>query len=279
MVRAHRCPPMGRHLPGVTARVAWIHVAPVKALQIHTRERVTLTLRGVEDDRRFCLVDEAGRMLNAKRVAAFVAVRPEIEGDRLTLRMPDGRAVSSEIVLGRPLTVSIYGRHVPAHEVDGPFTGALSEIGRGVVRLVRFDEPGEGPDRKDWNGVTGYTGAASLLSSASLDELARAAGASGPVDPRRFRMLFGVTGVPAHAEDGWIGRPVRLGEAVIVPLGNIGRCAVTSLHPESAASDLDTLAALARYRGAVEATERLPFGVHARVERAGVVSVGDEVVV
>jgi len=33
----------------VSARVAWIHVAPVKCLQIHTRERVMLTLRRVEE--------------------------------------------------------------------------------------------------------------------------------------------------------------------------------------------------------------------------------------
>lgn len=262
---------------GVSARVAWIHVAPVKSLQIHTRERVTLTPRGVEEDRRFCLVDDAGRMLNAKRVAAFVAVRPELHGEHLTLHMPDGQLVTSEIVLGAALVVPLYHRRAPAHEVEGPFTAALSALAACPVRLVRFDEPGEGVDRKDWNGATGWTGAASLLSTASIDELARAAQASGPVDPRRFRMLFGVTGVSAHAEDEWIGRRVRIGEAVIVPLGNIGRCAVTTLHPENAVADLDTLGALARYRGPVEATERLPFGVYARVEQPGVVSVGDEV--
>lgn len=263
----------------MSARVAWIHVAPVKSLQVHTRDRVELTLHGVDEDRRFCVVDDAGRMLNAKRVAALVTVRPELDGERLTLRMPDGQRVSSPIVLGDPLVVSIYHRHVPAHEVEGPFTAALSALAGGPVRLVRFDEPGEGPDRKDWNGAVGWTGAASLLSAASLDELARAAQVPGPVDPRRFRMLFGVEGVPAHTEDEWIGRHVRIGDAVIVPLGNIGRCAVTSLDPESAVADLDTFGALARYRDAVASTERLPFGVYARVERPGRVSVGDEVVV
>src|SRR5262249_44475678 len=112
---------------------------------------------------------------------------------------------------------------------------------------------------------------------ASLDALARAAQVSGPIDPRRFRMLFGVAGVPAHAEDEWIGRPVRIGEATVVPLGNIGRCAVTSLHPENAASDLDTLGALAVYRDKVDSTERLPFGVYGRVDSPGQVAVGDDV--
>jgi uncharacterized protein YcbX len=59
--------------------VAWLYVAPVKSLQIQERPRVMLTPRGVEEDRRFCIVDEAGRMLNAKRVAAFISVRPEFD--------------------------------------------------------------------------------------------------------------------------------------------------------------------------------------------------------
>ena len=58
-------------------RVAWIHVAPIKSLRIQTRDWVMVGPAGVEEDRRFCIVDEEGHRLNAKRVAAFVSVRPE----------------------------------------------------------------------------------------------------------------------------------------------------------------------------------------------------------
>ena len=51
----------------MSARVAWIHVAPIKALAIQALESVELGPRGVEYDRRFCIVDPDGRMLNAKR--------------------------------------------------------------------------------------------------------------------------------------------------------------------------------------------------------------------
>ncbi len=259
----------------VRPTVAWLHVAPIKSLQIQSRERITLTGTGVEEDRRFCIVDDAGRMLSAKRVAAFIATRPEFDDAmrRLTLHLPDGRSVTGEVDLGAPVTVSIYQRHVPAHEVRGPFSRALSEVDGGTARLVRFDVPGEGVDRAAKGGAT------SLLSVASLDALAEAASAGGPVDPRRFRMLIGVAGVPAHAEDGWLGTPVRVGTAVVVPLGHVGRCAVTTLDPERGVSDLDTLGALAKYRGAVSPTESLPFGVWARVETPGTVAVGDEVAV
>jgi len=257
----------------VKGRVAWIHVAPIKSLQIQQRERVELKKHGVDDDRRFCIVDDAGRMLNAKRISSFISVRPELSDDarRLVLHMADGSRVAGPVELGAPVTVSIYHREVAAHEVIGPFTGALSSLDGRTARLVRFDDAGEGVDR------AGKGGAATLLSAASLDSLAEAAQADGPVDPRRFRMLFGVAGGPPPAEGEWRGERVRIGGAVISPLGNVGRCQVTTLDPETGISDLDTLKALGRYRGTMRTTEALPFGVWARVIEPGTVAIGDPV--
>lgn len=257
----------------MTAHVAWLHVAPIKGLAIQERQSIELHASGVEDDRRFCVVDEGGNVLNAKRVPSFVRVRPTLDhaGRRLELEMPDGTCVAGEITLGGPVEVSMYGGHSPAQEVVGPWSEALSAEARRPARLVRLDRPGEGVDRADEGA------GATLLGAESLAAIARAAGAATPVDPRRFRMLIGVSGTRAHAEDDWIGKPVRVGEATIVPMGNVGRCAVTTIDPVTGVSDLDTLKALARYRGDVETSERLPFGVWARVERPGRVSLGDEV--
>src|SRR6266545_7725515 len=92
--------------------VAWLHVAPIKSLQIQERRRVTLTAQGVEDDRRFCIVDEQDRMLNAKRVAAFISVRPEFDDAmaHLTLHLPTGERVRGPVELGEAVSVSIYRR-------------------------------------------------------------------------------------------------------------------------------------------------------------------------
>jgi hypothetical protein len=90
-------------------------------------------------------------------------------------------------------------------------------------------------------------------------------------------MTLGVDGVEAHAEDGWLGRRVAVGEAVVVPRGNVGRCRVTTLDPDTGVSDLDTLDALAEYRRDVETTEPLPFGVWCEVVEPGRIAVGDPV--
>ena len=104
-----------------------------------------------------------------------------------------------------------------------------------------------------------------------------AAGIREPIDPRRFRMLFGVEGVGPHEEDSWIGRRVRIGDAAVVFEGNVGRCIVTSRHPETGVRNLPTLDVLAEYRDPVETTERLPFGVWGTVSEPGRVRLGDKV--
>ena len=256
--------------------VAWIHVAPVKGLRIEERDRIELGPHGVDDDRRFCIVDvESGRMLNGKRLAGLtmIVARFDPASDRLELRMPDGTVVGGRVALNGPTTVTIYGHEPAGRVVDGPWAALLSDALGREVRLVRFDSPGSGHDRGR------FAAGATLLSLASLERLQEEAQVSEPVDPRRFRMLLGIAGATPHEEDEWVGRRVRVGEAVVVPAGNVGRCVVTTRDPETADPDLDTLELLARYRREAATTEPLAFGVWARVERPGTVRVGDAVTV
>ena len=97
------------------------------------------------------------------------------------------------------------------------------------------------------------------------------------MDGRRFRMTIGVDGVDPHAEDGWIGGRVRVGDAVVAVRAHVGRCAVTTRDPDTGIRDLDTLGAIAAYRVDVETREPLPFGVWCQVVQAGRVAVGDPV--
>jgi uncharacterized protein len=90
-------------------------------------------------------------------------------------------------------------------------------------------------------------------------------------------MNFGIDGLKAHEEDEWLGRRIQVGEAVVVPQGNVGRCAITTQSPDTGQVDLDTLKALAAYRGEVETTEPLPFGIHAAVAEPGRIRLGDPV--
>lgn len=253
------------------ARVAWITMTFVKGFRLTERTEVELGPRGVAGNRRFYLVDDEGNMINGKRLGRLLELESDYDpaAERLALRFPDGTRVEDAVVSGEPIETLFYGRPVRSTLVEGPFSAAMSDWAGRSIRLAKTLEPGAGIDR-------GATAAATLLGTGSLAELARAAGVDD-VDGRRFRMLFGVEGPDAHAEDGWIGSRVAIGRAVVVPRGNVGRCAVTTLDPDRGRRDLDTLGAIAAYRRDVPTTEPLPFGIWAEVVEPGLVRVGDPV--
>jgi len=253
------------------ARVVRICIAPVKALHVFERDEVELTHAGVVGDRRFWLVDRDRRLVNGKAHPELMRVRPEWDeaSRRLALSFPDGSVVEGEAEPGEPFEAELYGTPHPSRLVPGPWQEALSELVGEPVTLL-WSEGGaqdRGNDRGGW---------ASLISRGSLDQLGAEAGATERVDGRRFRMLFEIDGVEAHAEDAWLGDRVAIGDAVIVPLGDVGRCVVTTCDPDSGVSDFDTLKLLAGYRRE-GVTEPLPFGVYCDVAVPGRVRVGDPV--
>ena len=253
----------------MSGHVAWISVSPVKGLALGQLEECELTEAGVAGDRRFFLVDEDNRLVNSKGLGMLQQIVPSYdeETELLTLAFPDGRALSHHVSVDGALDARFWSVSVPARVVEGPWSEALSDFTGRELRLVRADTPAT--DRR-------RSGAATLLGTGSLRAMARLLGVQD-VDGRRFRMNFGVDGLAEHEEDEWLDRRVRIGQAVVVPQGNVGRCAVTTQNPETGAPDLDTLKALAAYRQDLQTTEPLPFGVYAAVAEPGRVRVGDPV--
>lgn len=249
--------------------IAWVAIAPVKGLALELVDQVELTEAGPANDRRFFFVDENDRLVNAKGLGMLQQVHAAFDepSSTLTFRMPDGSTISEQVELDGELVARFWDWTKEARVVVGPWSDAISDLAGRNLRLVMPEQPA--PDRQ-------RGGAASLVSTASLGALASELGVD-EVDGRRFRMHFGIHGTDAHAEDGWIGTRVRLGDAVVIPQGHVGRCAVTTQNPDTGSPDLDTLKALKRYRGELETTEPLPFGVYAAVARTGRVRVGDPV--
>jgi len=256
----------------VSATVGWISVAPVKGLRLAPCEEVEVTEDGVPGDRAFFLVDDRNRMVSATRIGPLLSVVPEHDAAArsLALTFPDGSVVSGPVALGDPEDVVFSRSPLRASPVLGAFSGALSEHCGRPLRLFAAPPERPGVDR-------GRLGAVTLLSVASLEALREQAGEREPVDARRFRMTFGVEGLEAHEEDGWVDGRVHVGDAVVEVLGHVGRCAATTRRPDTGEVDFPTLHHLAAYRNEVPATERLPFGVYARVLQPGRVRLGDTV--
>jgi uncharacterized protein len=239
--------------------VARISVTPVKGCRLAHPEAIDLTEHGAADDRLFSLVWADGGRVRSSLNAWHNTVEARYENGLLELRFADGATVEGDgDALGEELIIDFGGRRIPVRVVDGPWTEPLGRLAGRPVRLVRGRQANAGKDA-----------AVSLVSDGSLLLFEREAGRS--LDPRRFRMLFELAGCDEHEEDGWSGRLVQIGAAVVRVAAPVVRCAVTTRDPATGETDFDTLSLLERYRG------RVTFGMHAHVERAGRVRVGDEV--
>lgn len=246
--------------------VSRLAVAPVKGLALTHPDEVEVTPRGVPQDRRFYLVEESGKLVSGTKDSPLFSVqaRTDATASTLTLVFADGRELAGEVELAEPETTTFFGRPVAGRVVRGPWSTALSELVGRPLRLLRAEDGGGGFDAFP----------VSLLSEASLEELARQSG-DGPVDGRRFRMLVHVAGTEPHEEDEWLGRRVRLGEALVEVTERDPRCRMTTRNPDTGVRDWDSLKAIKGYRGVVE--DGINFGVYANVIEPGRVRVGDPV--
>ncbi len=261
--------------------VSRLSTTPVKGTALSAPASVALTRTGVEDNRRFHLVDARHRLFNGKHHGPLVRLTARYDADRqvLSLDVPGrGTLEATTTELGERVVTDFYGREVPGALLAGPWSAALSEFVGEPVHLVATDVPG---DAVDVHPVT-------LVSSATVEHLRSVTPGGEVLDSRRFRMLVEVDGCGVHEEDTWAGRLVRLGGATVRVVGPVPRCVVTNENPDSGEVDFGTLKAIARYRGDLARDLTTPvahlpdggavvFGVYATVEEPGTIEVGDRV--
>ena len=248
------------------ARVRAIHLSPIKSLGLMSSERATVTPDGIAGDRAFVLLDDRREVATMRRYGrlALAGSRFDPDSGELVVVLPDGSDVSGTVGGDQRETVLMFGRDVEGTIVEGPWAAALSELAGSPMRLMRVD-----------NGHAQDTYPMSLLSQASLRELAERSGTAEVADPRRFRNTLLVDGIAAHEEDEWIGSDVRAGEVVLHVAERDPRCSMTTLNPASGQRDMDTLRMIVDYRTLQDGN--ICFGVYADVTQPGTVAIGDTV--
>ena len=246
-------------------RVVRAGFAPIKGTRHLAHDRVVLDVQGVVGDRGFALVsvDETdparGRVLRTVQHPSLVAVRAELAGDRLEVELPDGETASAEpVATGERLTCDYWGREVELAVVGGPHAELFSKWLDRPVRLACARR-----------GDVVFAGAVSVVTTASLRDLARQAGQDA-LDAARFRPNLVVETDEPYAEDTWLGQEVRVGGATLRIGAPIPRCAVIDGHPETGERDVRLLKTLASHRPLNRAGEPA-FGVFAEVVTPGAV--------
>jgi uncharacterized protein YcbX len=222
-------------------------------------DEVRITPRGVEDDRRYGVLDRAtGTIMSAKRHGELLRARALQAGPELVVCLPNGETVLG-LGAGSDAALSSWlGRPVHLQEA-GEHTAGTYEL--------HEDATDDTTPVHQWTGPEGSfvdTSPVHLLTTASL----RAADA----DVRRFRPNVVIAADDdGFVEDDWVGARVHVGEVVFDVAKRCTRCAmVTRPQPGGLERDLDVFRSLARGHDAA-------LGVLGQVVQPGVVRVGDPV--
>lgn len=239
-----------------------IGLTPLKGARHVDLRQVRLDLGGPVGDRVFALVDPArGRLLRTVENRALLRTTVTWAAGELTVTLPDETIRGVPAPTGEVLKVDYWGRPAAVEVVEGPWAAAYSRFLGLDLLLVRSAGSGE----------IVYGAPVSLVTSSSLDLLEERLG--GPVDDARFRATLTVAtpGEPAHVEDSWRGRRLRIGDAEVEVREGLPRCAVIDIDPASGERRVDVLKCLGGYR---HLSGEILFGVDAVVTRPGDVAVG-----
>ncbi len=246
-----------------------IHVAPVKSLSLSETDNIHVGSRGIENDRRFLVLDSEGKVVSQRQIGKLTQVRSDysVESDELTLTFPDGSVVTGRPNPAREAATMLWGRVVTGNTIDGDWADTLSSFCAADLSLMKTEDVGACFDEYP----------VSVLSQASIDYLTRLAGGAQSFQVERFRPTFLIDGCDPHEEDTWLGRGLSIGERLQIRLVSPDpRCAITTLDPKTGERDFDTLRLILSYRPSPRAAY---FGTYGIVEVPGTVRAGDEVVV
>ena len=266
----------------MTISLSAINIYPVKALGAIAVTQSLVTLRGLQNDRRFMVVDANDEFLTQRDHPKMAAVWVEIENGEVIFSGADVVSVSFPATPGQlpTRTVKVWASQVRAHTVMPEVDQWLSEYLGIDARLVYMPDAAErriDPIYAKGGEIVSFADGFPLLiiSEASLADLnARMVDNGGQAIPmNRFRPNLVIAGCKAYAEDQ-LGEIV-VGEAVFRAVKPCTRCQVTTTDQATGlVRGPEPLQTLATYR---DSANGVMFGMNLIPVKLGVVRVGNTV--
>ena len=261
----------------LTLSEIWIY--PIKSLAGIRLQRAMVKQKGLVYDRRWMLVDEAGR---------FLTQREHPEMSQFHLRMGSGqltilnRVSAQSLVLdlegenyGDSIPVIIWEDKVEAIEVSRDYSRWFSDQLKIKCKLVFFPETNTRPVDPNYTIHNEQVSLADgypflIIGQASLDDLNMRL--REPIPMNRFRPNFVFTGGIPYEEDSW--KNFGIGKNRFVGVKPCSRCVLTTVNQQTGTKSLEPLATLATYR---KTGSKIFFGQNLVAINYDEVQEGDEI--
>jgi uncharacterized protein YcbX len=242
-----------------------LRIYPVKSFAPVPVASAAVEPWGLEHDRRWMLVDTAGRMVSQREDPRLGQITAAATGHgTLLLTAPDGGELKVDRPQGAPEPVTMFGDPMEVVAADPAASRWISGLLGAELRLMYLDDSARRPTETPVSLADQYP--LLLTNPASLAALNVLIAADHPDDPvkgaavpmGRFRPNTVVDGLEPWEETGWVR--VRIGEVEFRVTQQCGRCVMTTLDPETGERrGPEPLLALGRHR---KFGRTLGFGMH-----------------
>lgn len=256
-------------------QVSGLWVYPIKSCRGVPVASWRVERRGLDEDRRWMLVDARGKFVTQREEPRLAPVSVTFDGGALAVSAPgrDGIEVPRRIDQGSRIQVTIWRSSCEALVFD-PGSRWFSELLDTEVRLVHMPDDVERAVNPDYGRAGDVVSFADgfpvlLVSEESLAGLNARLGV--PVEMRRFRPNLVVKGASPHAEDEW--RRFRVGLVRFRGAKPSSRCVLTTRDPDTGVAGKEPLATLSSYRAR---DGQVYFGMNVTPDSTGELHVGDE---
>jgi uncharacterized protein YcbX len=258
--------------------VSALYIYPIKSCRGIAVQGFRLDELGPQFDRRFMLVDAAGKCITQREEPRLALVVPSLQPTTLTVRADGMKALKLPFAVrdgGQVVDIQLWDHRGPALDAGRDAGEWFSEwLGR-ECRLVYMPTAQlrrVAPDYSPEAAFTAFTDGFPelLVSTASLADLG--AKAQLTLGAERFRPNLVVTGCEAYAEDTW--SRVRIGAIPFDVVKPCERCVVTTIDPYTAEAGKEPLVALSAHR---RQGSKVLFGQNCVHRELGSVRVGDRV--
>jgi len=263
-----------------------IYIYPIKSLGGIRLESANITTRGLENDRRFMLVDENGRFMSQREHPQLAIFKTEIEDNFLKITNPkDGSTlhISVQYSLIQQVSptkkVQIWDDETMAIEISIEATNWFSEALGIPARLVYMPEESQRKTDAQYSltgkEITSFSDGYPILiiGQSSLDDLNNRL--ENPLNINRFRPNFVFINGEPFEEDAW--HEFTVGNIRFFGVKPCARCIMTTIDQETGEKKgKEPLLTLSKYR---KAGNKTLFGQNVLISQLGTVSVGDNVAI